>query len=71
VLRDRKQTYGPGNKAVQEVIGGVGYYGADAGYVVTNSTFTRSAAALAQRNSIKLIDGARLREILARREAAK
>ena len=38
-----------GIKAVQEVIGALGYYGAHAGYVVTNSTFTRAAVALAQK----------------------
>ena len=49
-----------GNKAVQEVIGALGFYARDEGWVVTNSTFTASAKALAQKTNIKLIDGPRL-----------
>jgi restriction system protein len=49
-----------GNKAVQEVIGALGFYGGDEGWVVTNSTFTASAKALAQKTNIRLIDGPRL-----------
>jgi Restriction endonuclease len=36
-----------GNKAVQEVISALAYYGGDEGWVVTNSFFTPSAKALA------------------------
>lgn len=46
-----------GNKAVQEVISAVQFYDGDEGWVVTNSTFTPSAKALAQKSSTKLIDG--------------
>lgn len=46
-----------GNKAVQEVISAIQYYGGDEGWVITNSTFTPSAKALAQKSNIKLIDG--------------
>jgi hypothetical protein len=46
-----------GNKAVQEVISAVAYYGGDEGWVVTNSSFTPSARALAQKSNVKLIDG--------------
>jgi HJR/Mrr/RecB family endonuclease len=46
-----------GNKAVQEVIGAVGFYDGDEGCVITNSSFTRSAIALARKNNITLIDG--------------
>ena len=46
-----------GNKAVQEVISTLGFYGGDEGWVVTNSTFTPSAKALAHKTGIKLIDG--------------
>jgi hypothetical protein len=49
-----------GNGAVQEVIGAVSFYSVDEGWVVTNSTFTPSAKALAQKAGIKLIDGAML-----------
>jgi restriction system protein len=51
-----------GNKAVQEVIGAVAYYRGDEGWVVTNSSFTPSAKALAQRSKIKLVDGEKLRQ---------
>lgn len=46
-----------GNKAVQEVISAVGFYGGDEGWVITNSTFTPSAKALANKMRVKLIDG--------------
>jgi restriction system protein len=46
-----------GNKAVQEVISAVQYYKGDEGWVITNSSFTPSAKALAQKGNIRLIDG--------------
>ena len=46
-----------GNKAIQEVIGAVSYYGANEGWVITNSTFTPQAKALAQKSNVKLFDG--------------
>jgi hypothetical protein len=52
-----------GNKAVQEVIAALSYYGGDEGWVVTSSTFTASAKALAQKANIKLFDGADLATI--------
>jgi len=48
-----------GNKAVQEVIAAVSYYNGDEGWVVTNSTFTPSAVALAQ-GRVRLVDGTSL-----------
>jgi restriction system protein len=50
-----------GNKAVQEVIGALAYYGGDEGWVVTNATFTSSAKALAQKSSVRLVDGSMLK----------
>jgi len=50
-----------GNTAVQEVVGAVRFYGEDEGWVITNSTFTPDAKALAQKNNVKLIDGHSLR----------
>jgi Holliday junction resolvase len=44
------------NKAVQEVIAALQYYGGNEGWVITNSTFTPSAVALAQKSKIRLID---------------
>lgn len=52
-----------GNKAVQEVISAVQFYRGDEGLVITNSTFTPSAKALAHRSNIKLIDGKMLENI--------
>lgn len=52
-----------GNKAVQEVIGAMQYYGGNEGWVITNSTFTSSAIALAQKSKVKLIDGKALSQI--------
>ena len=52
-----------GNKAVQEVISALSFYGGDEGWVITNSTFTPSAVALAQKAHIKLIDGSDLRTV--------
>lgn len=58
-----KRYQGPvGNKAVQEVISALSFYGGDEGWVVTNSTFTPSAVALAQKANIKLVDGFALRD---------
>jgi restriction system protein len=50
-----------GNRAVQEVNSAVDFYGGDEGWVITNSTFTPSAVALAQKTNVKLIDGPALR----------
>ena len=44
-----------GNKAVQEVAGAIRHYGGTHGAVVTNSSFTPSAKALARTNSIHLL----------------
>lgn len=46
-----------GNKAVQEVIAAINFYNGDEGWVVTNSSFTKSARELAGKSGIKLIDG--------------
>ena len=50
-----------GNKAVQEVASAVKFYGADEGWVITNSLFTKSAKILANKLGIRLIDGVDLR----------
>jgi hypothetical protein len=46
-----------GNRAVQEVVAAMGFYGAGEGWVVTNSTFTPQAKALAQKSNVRLFDG--------------
>ena len=45
-----------GVRAVQEVLGGMNYYGCDSGMVVTNSYFTPNAFELAKRSDIHLWD---------------
>jgi restriction endonuclease Mrr len=50
-----------GNKAIQEVNSAVSFYGGTEGWVITNSTFTPSAIALAQKTNIKLVDGTGLK----------
>lgn len=52
-----------GNKAVQEVVAAKNYYAGDIGVVVTNSLFTKSAHALANRNKIVLIEGSKLENL--------
>lgn len=42
-------------KAVQEVVGGRGYYNTDEAWVVTNSFYTKSAYELAKKNGVRLI----------------
>lgn len=56
------------NTAVQEITGAIKHYKADAGMVITNSTFTKSANELADSNSIRLIDRNRLTELIDRYE---
>jgi len=57
VIQAKRYDSPVGNKAVQEVASAVSFYGVDEGWVVTNSTFTKSARELAQRTGIRLIDG--------------
>lgn len=60
--------YGPGktigNKAVQEVLGGMAYYKCQKGIVITNSYFTKSAEALAKASNVDLWDGDTLGKII-------
>lgn len=46
-----------GPTAVQEVVAGSRYYKCSQAWVVTNSTYTPAAVALAQANEVRLIDG--------------
>lgn len=45
-----------GLDAVQEVYSGIPVYGCDAGIVITNSSFTKAAQALAQKTGVQLLD---------------
>ena len=49
-----------GLNAIQEVLGAKGYYHATSALVVTNSTFSRQARALARANNVELWDRTRL-----------
>ena len=51
-----------GNKAVQEALSGKIYYNCDESWVITNSTFSNSAKDLAEKSSVKLIDGTDLKK---------
>jgi len=63
IIQAKRYSGAVGNKAVQEVVGAIPFYGGTEGCVVTNSTFTPGARALAQKNNIRLIDGLRFGEI--------
>lgn len=52
-----------GNKAIQEVVSAIAYYGAKNGMVVTNNSYTKSAIELAIVNNIELIDGVELKNL--------
>jgi restriction system protein len=63
VIQAKRYKDAVGNKAVQEVVGAILFYAGTEGCVVTNSTFTSAARALAQKNNIRLIDGSRFGEL--------
>jgi len=64
IVIQAKRYKGPvGNGAVQEVVAAIRFYNAHEGWVVTNSTFTPSARALAHANNVRLIDGNQLRDM--------
>lgn len=49
-----------GNRAVQEVISARQFHGTDDAWVVTTSSFTSSAADLASKGNVRLVDGVEL-----------
>ncbi|MBR5475107.1 MAG: restriction endonuclease [Lachnospiraceae bacterium] len=53
-----------GNKAVQEAVAALKFYGANRAVVVTNQRYTKSAESLAKRNQVILQDGAALEELV-------
>lgn len=57
VIQAKRYTGHVGNAAVQEVIAALSFYGGDEGWVITNSSFTPAARALAQKAGVRLIDG--------------
>ncbi len=63
IIQAKRYSGAVGNNAVQEVVGAILFYGGTEGCVVTNSTFTPAARALAQKNNIRLFDGSRFGEL--------
>lgn len=61
VVQAKRYQGAVGNKAVQEVIAALTFYGGDEAWVVTNSRFTDSARALARKAGVCLVDGSDLR----------
>ena len=53
-----------GNAAVQQAVGAKSYYGCTRSVVITTSSFTSEAVALAKSNSVELIDGKLLKQRL-------
>lgn len=53
------------NQAVQQASAALAYHGCNKAVVITNSFFTPGAVALAKANSVELIDGERLKNMLA------
>jgi restriction endonuclease Mrr len=57
VVIQLKRWTGPvGNNAIQATFAGMAHYQADEGWVITTSTFTKSARELARSTSVRLID---------------
>jgi hypothetical protein len=65
-IQAKKWESSVGNKAVQEVFAATRHYGADVGWVITNSTFTPHARELAHSCGVRLIDGHELNGMIAR-----
>lgn len=64
-VQTKRYTGSVGNAAVQEVIAGRIFYGCSKAIVVTNSTFTKSAAHLARQDgNVELIDRVALAELI-------
>jgi len=57
VVIQLKRWTGPvGNNAIQATFAGMAHYQADGGWIITTSTFTKSARELARSTSVRLID---------------
>lgn len=63
-VQAKRFTWSVWNKAVQEIVAGMKYHDCDDSMVVTNSYFTKSAYALAERNQVRLMDWKELRELI-------
>jgi Restriction endonuclease len=56
VIQLKRWTAPVGNKAIQATFAGMAHYQADEGWIITTSTFTKSARELARSTSVRLID---------------
>lgn len=63
VIQVKKYSNPVGNGAVQEVVAAKNYYNGEVGVVITNSTFTDPAKALAAKNNIILIDKHKIKDL--------
>ena len=54
-VQAKRYTKPVGNRAVQEIVAAIPFYGATEGWVVTTSSFTNSAINLARANNIRLL----------------
>jgi restriction system protein len=63
VAQCKKYSKPVGNKAVQEVVAGMKYYGANKGAVISTSGFTPSARKLASANNIALIHHSEIKNL--------
>ncbi len=57
VIQAKRYESTVGNKAVQEVVAAVHFYNGHEGWVITNSSFTKSARELAGKSGVTLVDG--------------
>lgn len=64
IVQAKRSSRPVGNAAVQEAVAAKGFYGADSAVVVTTSTFTAAARALAAANAIQLVGRAELLELM-------
>ena len=60
----KRYTGSVGNEAVQQVRAGMDYYDAVEGWVITTSSYTRSARQLADRIGVRLVDGLELKRLI-------
>ncbi|OOR16059.1 hypothetical protein BW892_29165 [Bacillus cereus] len=64
VIQAKRYKSTVGTAAVQEVVAGKGFYGADESWVITNSTYTKGAVELASKTNTKLWDREKLSNLI-------
>jgi tetratricopeptide (TPR) repeat protein len=66
VVQAKRSARPVGNRAVQEILGAIAYYGCSAGIVVTNAEFTASALSLAAKEKrVEMWNGSKLASVYA------